>query len=55
MKLLDFLKTSLGVTFFFNSIFCPNVLTISLLFTFFLEFALFFPVFSQQELPSLKN
>jgi hypothetical protein len=36
---------------FFFQIFYPNVLTHFMLFTFFLEFALFFSFFSQQELP----
>jgi hypothetical protein len=35
-----------------NQIFDPNVLASFLFFAFFLEFAPFFPIFSQQELPN---
>jgi hypothetical protein len=42
---------SLRVTFFFE-IYDFKVLAIFLLFTFFLEFALFFQFFPQQKLPS---
>jgi len=40
---------------FFAQIFDPTFLASSLFFTFFFEFALFFPFFSQQKLPSFKN
>jgi hypothetical protein len=41
----------MGVTTFFSN-FDPNFLASFLLFTFFLEFSLFFPFFSQQKLLS---
>jgi hypothetical protein len=45
---------SLRVTFFLK-IYDLKVLAIFLLFTFFLEFALYFPFFPQQKLPSYEN
>jgi hypothetical protein len=54
LELLKFIfkMYSLGGTFFLFQIFDFNVLGKKYLFIFFLEFAQFFPFFSQQRLPS---